>query len=121
MTEDVKELARDVGETVSEEADETEMVGRFDPHSRARQGETIEAVVDTCRRTSSTSRPGPGSIPTRGKESGMSRNSRTLLGLAAAFLLLLLAVACGGDDGDTGASGDTGAGATGEKVSETCR
>ena len=48
----------------------------------------------------------------------MSRNSRTLLGLAAAFLLLLLAVACGGgDDGDTGASGDTGAGATGEKVS----
>jgi multiple sugar transport system ATP-binding protein len=47
VTEDVKELARDVGETVSEEADETEMVGRFDPHSRARQGETIEAVVDT--------------------------------------------------------------------------
>ncbi len=49
----------------------------------------------------------------------MSMRSRTVLGLAAAFLLLLLAVACGGgEDGDTGASGDTGAGATGgEQVS----
>ena len=46
----------------------------------------------------------------------MSRNSRTLLGLAAAFLLLLLAVAAVAGR-DTGASGDTGAGATGEKVS----
>ena len=48
----------------------------------------------------------------------MSRHSRTLLGLLAALLLMLLAVACGGgEDGDTGASGDTGAGATGEQVS----
>jgi ABC-type glycerol-3-phosphate transport system substrate-binding protein len=49
----------------------------------------------------------------------MSMRSRTVLGLAAAFLLLLLAVACGGGDSDTGASGETGGGTTGgaEQVS----
>jgi len=48
ITEDVKELAHDVGETVSEEdVSETTVVARFDPHSRAREGEPIEAVVDT--------------------------------------------------------------------------
>jgi alpha-glucoside transport system substrate-binding protein len=48
----------------------------------------------------------------------MSTRSRTVLGLAAALLVLLLAVACGGGGSDTGAS-DTGAGATGggEQVS----
>ena len=43
----------------------------------------------------------------------MSRHSRTLLGLLAALLLMLLAVACGGgEDGDTGAGAQTGAGTT---------
>jgi len=47
VTEDVRELAQDVGETVKEDVSETEMVARFDPRSRARQGEAVEAVVDT--------------------------------------------------------------------------
>jgi multiple sugar transport system ATP-binding protein len=48
ITEDVKELAHDVGETVSEDdTSETEVVARFDPHSRAREGQAVEAAVDT--------------------------------------------------------------------------
>jgi len=47
VTEDVRELAQDVGETVKEDVSETEMVARFGPRSRARQGEAVEAVVDT--------------------------------------------------------------------------
>jgi multiple sugar transport system ATP-binding protein len=48
VTEHVKELAEDVGETLSDEgANETEIVARFDPRSQAREGQPIEAVVDT--------------------------------------------------------------------------
>jgi multiple sugar transport system ATP-binding protein len=53
VTEDVKELQRDVGtDQVAGAAGETEsgeaiLVGRFDPHSRVKDGETAEIVVDT--------------------------------------------------------------------------
>jgi len=49
----------------------------------------------------------------------MSKRSRTVLGLVAALLLALFAVACGGGDGgDTGAAGTGGGGTSGgEKVS----
>jgi multiple sugar transport system ATP-binding protein len=53
LTEDVKELAQDVGdERAVKEADEgskqhTTMVGRFDPRSHVKEGETAEVAVDT--------------------------------------------------------------------------
>jgi multiple sugar transport system ATP-binding protein len=53
LTEDVKELAQDVGdERAVKEADEgskqhTTMVGRFDPRSKVKEGETAEVAVDT--------------------------------------------------------------------------
>jgi multiple sugar transport system ATP-binding protein len=53
LTEDVKELAQDVGdERAVKEADEgskehTTMVGRFDPRSHVKEDETAEVAVDT--------------------------------------------------------------------------
>jgi multiple sugar transport system ATP-binding protein len=52
LTEDVKELALDVGDerAVSDEAESrrhTTMVGRFDPRSKVKEGETLEVAVDT--------------------------------------------------------------------------
>jgi multiple sugar transport system ATP-binding protein len=46
LTEDIKELARDVGEE-AETGDETTMVGRFGPRTRIREGDTAEVAVDT--------------------------------------------------------------------------
>jgi multiple sugar transport system ATP-binding protein len=52
LTEDVRELARDVGQeskvqAVSEDESKTVMVGRFGPRSRVKNGETIDVAVDT--------------------------------------------------------------------------
>jgi multiple sugar transport system ATP-binding protein len=52
LTEDVRELARDVGQesTVQAGGDDTSkavMVGRFGPRSRVKNGETIDVAVDT--------------------------------------------------------------------------
>jgi multiple sugar transport system ATP-binding protein len=48
LTEDVKELARDVGDEAPEHGtQETTMVGRFGARSRVREGETTEVAVDT--------------------------------------------------------------------------
>ena len=53
LTEDVRELARDVGQesavqTAAEEgAVETTMVGRFGPRSRVRTGDVVDVAVDT--------------------------------------------------------------------------
>jgi multiple sugar transport system ATP-binding protein len=52
LTEDVRELARDVGQesTVQASGDEdgkTVMVGRFGPRSRVKNGDTIDVAVDT--------------------------------------------------------------------------
>jgi multiple sugar transport system ATP-binding protein len=52
LTEDVRELARDVGQesTVQaggEETGKAVMVGRFGPRSRVKNGETIDVAVDT--------------------------------------------------------------------------
>jgi multiple sugar transport system ATP-binding protein len=52
VTEDTKELAKDVGhpgEVGLEPRDQTVMVARFGPRTRAREGERIEAVVDADR------------------------------------------------------------------------
>jgi multiple sugar transport system ATP-binding protein len=55
ITEDVKELAADVGQEALESIEkegqvgETSMVARLNPRTRARQGEQIELVVDTSR------------------------------------------------------------------------
>jgi multiple sugar transport system ATP-binding protein len=46
LTEDVRELARDVGEEVEESATAT-MVGRFGPRTSVREGGTAEVAVDT--------------------------------------------------------------------------
>jgi multiple sugar transport system ATP-binding protein len=51
LTDDVRELAKDVGEEVSAEeaaaSGETILVGRFDPRSRLREGENATIAVDT--------------------------------------------------------------------------
>jgi multiple sugar transport system ATP-binding protein len=52
LTEDVRELARDVGQeskvqVASEDEAKTVMVGRFGPRSRVKNGETIDVAVDT--------------------------------------------------------------------------
>jgi multiple sugar transport system ATP-binding protein len=53
LTEDVRELARDVGQegtvraAVEEGASKTTMVGRFGPRSRVRTGDVIDVAVDT--------------------------------------------------------------------------
>ncbi len=48
LTEEVRELAEDVGDTVeTEDAAETVVVARFGPHSRARKGDRVEMCVDT--------------------------------------------------------------------------
>jgi multiple sugar transport system ATP-binding protein len=53
LTEDVRELARDVGQEAAvrasedEARQETTMVGRFGPRSRAKTGDTIDVAVDT--------------------------------------------------------------------------
>jgi len=50
MTEDVKELARDVGDerlAEGEGAQEATLVGRFGPRSRVREGDEAEVAVET--------------------------------------------------------------------------
>jgi len=53
LTEDVRELARDVGQesavktAVAEGENEAVMVGRFGPRSRIASGETIDVAVET--------------------------------------------------------------------------
>jgi multiple sugar transport system ATP-binding protein len=53
LTEDVRELARDVGQesavqaAAEEGAVETTMVGRFGPRSRVRTGDVVDVAVDT--------------------------------------------------------------------------
>ena len=49
ITEDVKELAADVGQEVTEGRGESSVVARLNPRTRARQGEKIELIVDTAR------------------------------------------------------------------------
>jgi multiple sugar transport system ATP-binding protein len=46
LTEDVRELARDVGEEVAE-GSTTTMVGRFGPRTRVREGESATVAIDT--------------------------------------------------------------------------
>ena len=47
QTEDVRELAEDVGmERVADDSSAT-VVGRFTPRSRVKVGDTVQAVVDT--------------------------------------------------------------------------
>jgi multiple sugar transport system ATP-binding protein len=46
LTEDIKELAKDVGEE-AETGDQTTMVGRFGPRTRVREGDTAEVAIDT--------------------------------------------------------------------------
>jgi multiple sugar transport system ATP-binding protein len=47
LTEDVKELAKDVGEELTEAADETILVARFEPRSQVREGDAVPVAVDT--------------------------------------------------------------------------
>ena len=47
LTDDVRELAADVGEELTDQALQTTMVGRFDARSGVRQGQQVEVAVDT--------------------------------------------------------------------------
>jgi multiple sugar transport system ATP-binding protein len=54
QTEDVRELVRDLGDEraiqeVTQERQETTMVGRFSPETRIREGEVASVAVDTRR------------------------------------------------------------------------
>jgi len=54
LTEDVRELARDVGQesavqaAAAEGADESTMVGRFGPRSRVKNGDVVDVAVETA-------------------------------------------------------------------------
>jgi multiple sugar transport system ATP-binding protein len=48
LTDDVKELAADAGGELPEEAHESTVVARFNPHSRVREGEAADVAVDTA-------------------------------------------------------------------------
>jgi multiple sugar transport system ATP-binding protein len=50
LTDDVRELAADVGDerkVTGEASEHTTLVGRFDPHSKVKEGDTAEVAVDT--------------------------------------------------------------------------
>ena len=49
LTDDIKELAQDVGENPESgiQTPHALLVGRFEPRARVREGEPVEAVVDT--------------------------------------------------------------------------
>jgi multiple sugar transport system ATP-binding protein len=47
LTDDVRELAADVGEELADQAPHTTMVGRFDARSSVREGQVAEVSVDT--------------------------------------------------------------------------
>jgi multiple sugar transport system ATP-binding protein len=51
LTEEVRELAEEVGDeravAESEEEERTTMVGRFSPRSQVKEGDSLEMVVDT--------------------------------------------------------------------------
>ena len=50
LTDDVRELAADVGDerrVTGEAGEHTTLVGRFDPHSKVKEGDTAEVAVDT--------------------------------------------------------------------------
>ena len=74
LTEDVRELARDVGQesavraAAAEGDDETVMVGRFGPRSRIKNGESSTSRSRPGLSTSSTSRPASGSIRRRKRQ-----------------------------------------------------
>ncbi len=81
LTEDVRELARDVGQestvqtTANDDDTKATMVGRFGPRSRIRNGDVIDVAVDHERhpflRPRNRSRhlwPGLTPGPSRGKE-----------------------------------------------------
>jgi multiple sugar transport system ATP-binding protein len=46
LTDDVRELAADVGEELTDQAPHTTMVARFDPRSSVRKGQEAEVAVD---------------------------------------------------------------------------
>ncbi len=47
LTEQVRELAEDVGEAITEQANETTMVARFNARSRVKVDDTTDVAVDT--------------------------------------------------------------------------
>jgi multiple sugar transport system ATP-binding protein len=47
LTDDVRELAADVGNELTDRAPHTTMVGRFGARSPVREGQEVEVAVDT--------------------------------------------------------------------------
>ena len=115
VTEDVRELAQDIGEDIDDEVEEGKatLVGRVDARSKFKIGEPAELTVDT------------GALhffdPTRGRDLRRGNDERSqlmakhrlhLLALVLLLMLAAFAAGCGGDDDDE-AGGDTGAADTG--------
>ena len=94
LTEDTKELARDLGvHDTRERQATTTFVARLDPRSRAQERESIELVVDTARLHFFDPHTGLG-IDTRGIR--MNRK-RWVVGVATVAILTLIAAACSSD------------------------
>ena len=119
MTDDMRELASDVGVEALEHVEQlaaggrTTVLARLNPRSTVAKGERIELAVDTAASTSSIPTTTPRSThdspsDNRYKETPM-RVRRLLIPL---FALALVAAACGDDDdsggGDGGDGGDGG-------------
>ena len=121
LTEDVRELARDVGQeravqaAAEEGAQQTTLVGRFGPRSRIKSGERVDVAVETGRAPLLRSRDrarhllerndttGTG-IATRGRSRAMRYRWLAFALVVGAFAFV--AAGCGGDDdGGGGAEG----------------
>jgi multiple sugar transport system ATP-binding protein len=86
LTEDVRELARDVGQEAAVRASEDEsrrettMVGRFGPRSRAKTGDTIDVAVDTSGVHLFDPETGLGIYGARGGANGSSTSTKGVNG-----------------------------------------
>ena len=119
LTEDVRELARDVGQesavrAAAEGENETVMVGRFGPRSRIKSGDTVDVAVETGALhffdlgtgLGIYSHAGNGGPPIGIDRAGRSQRMRYRWIVFALIVgaLAFVAAGCGGDDDDGGAA-----------------
>ena len=103
MTEDVRELAQDVGDdrapNHAAEAATARLVGRFGARSRVRAGEAVEVAVDTRSLHFFDPETGLGIYDGTSDERSWNVKNRYLLGAGFGALVLLLAVVAAASGG----------------------